>query len=98
MTKITYCITVSERTICIDVPLAYNPWANWPWITRIDPRPDPWINDDRLNPRVAQDLSVLATIARLTDQLIPELSQPILGGIKHAVEQVELPADASIGF
>jgi len=98
MTKITYCIKLSDRTICVDIPLAYNPWSKWPWIPRVDPRPDTWINDERLKPGVAQDLSILSTIASLSDQLSPTLSQSILNSVKQAIEQVELPADVSVGF
>jgi hypothetical protein len=88
-----YCFRIDGRVVCIDIPVLVN---LWPWV---DPNPpDPWIEDELLNPRVVQDLAVLATITKLTEQLSPVVGDLLRSGITGAAEQLELPSEVTLGF
>lgn len=100
MTTMKLCIELNNRTICFRVPLEYSLlwWLQGPWITKLDPEPEPWIIDEQLNPRIAQELVVLASIMRLSGQLSPASTEILGSALRRAVEQLELPQGVSIDF
>jgi hypothetical protein len=87
MTK--YCIKVGDRTICI--PVFYDRW--W-WLPK--PQPDPWIEDNFLDPGVRDNLATLGAINALAKTLSPELQRIILSNLEQSVEQLRLPENVSI--
>jgi hypothetical protein len=89
MTK--YCIKEGNRTICIPVLSAYDPW--W-WLPK--PQPDPWIEDNFLDPGVRDNLATLGAINALAKTLSPELQRIILSNLEQSVEQLRLPENVSI--
>ena len=88
MTK--YCIKEGGRTICIPVFSAYDRW----WLPK--PQPDPWIEDNFLEPGVRDNLATLGAINALAKTLSPELQRIILSNLEQSVAQLRLPENVSI--
>lgn len=86
MTK--YCIKVGDRTICVPVLEPYRPLRK--------PQPDPWIEDNFLDPGVRDNLATLGAINALAKTLSPELQRIILSNLEQSVEQLRLPENVSI--
>jgi hypothetical protein len=85
------CFTINGTEYCIDIPVLVD--RRWPW-----DHPDPRRIDDRIDPRVSQDLTTLAVINHLSKQLSPKLQDSVSGGVKAAAEQLELPQGLAVSF
>ncbi|MGE5239035.1 MAG: hypothetical protein ACM3ON_09555 [Chloroflexota bacterium] len=101
--KLLYCIKLKDRKICIRVPPAYDAWW-WirkfkpspdPW-TVADPHPDPWVIDKFLDEKTVRDLSVLAAMVSLADELSPALKGTIQNTIKNNARDLRLPGEATV--
>jgi hypothetical protein len=103
-----FCFEHDGKTVCVPIPVLREPWwwpegglaIDWddngarpnPWVAG----PKPWVIDQRIDAKALSDLSVLASIARLTNRLSRELRQTFEGGIEGAIRQLQLPADVHV--
>ena len=88
------CWKLKDREICVDFPVYADPFR-WhdPRIGDLTkPGPWPWVFDELLEEGVLQDLTVLATMDRLTAELSPALKKNLEAAIKAEMKKIPLPA------
>jgi hypothetical protein len=105
--KAQICFQIPGGQICIPIPLLYqSPWkpipdpGPWrpdpnPWRPDPDPwrpEPNPWIFGLEISREMIRDLSVIATVHELVNELkTPVMREHLSKALQRATEELKLP-------
>ncbi len=91
-----FCVngSVNDSGHCIKIPVAFK--RKFPWEdSRLELETD-WVINEQLNGRVVQDLTVLAAIDQLAQQMSGGTREALNRAIEQIQEQIELPTEFTL--
>ena len=108
--EMQYCFKFQDREICVPIASANDPfWWLSPgpfidrkefikWLDATKPDPTPWIQDNLLDKAAQNDLMIMATIAKLTEELNGQIKKSLHNTLDQMMRQISLPAGVTVKF
>ena len=88
------CVDWQDKKLCIDIPVQLK--RKYPW-ERIElDLEKEWIVSEHLSEQIAQDITVLAGIEQLAEQLSIGKRRTLNSALAQIQEQLELPAGMTL--